>query len=95
MRNDILMGRPGARGVNSYQGAPGQQPNSGSHWTRMRDDLQDELLRMAKEDQAARPAQADTGPVDERNVKRLKEIGADQGWPGRVSWAIRAPMRLG
>lgn len=48
----------------------------------MRDDLRDELLRMAEEDQAARRAQADTGPVDEGNVKRLKEIVADQGWPG-------------
>jgi Family of unknown function (DUF6624) len=49
----------------------------------MRSDLRDELLRMAEEDQTDRRAQADTGAVDERNVKRLKEIVAQHGWPGR------------
>jgi hypothetical protein len=47
----------------------------------MRDDLRDELLRMAAQDQAVRRAHADTRPVDERNVERLKEIVAEYGWP--------------
>jgi hypothetical protein len=66
-----------------------------SHYSLMRDDLRDELLRMAEEDQAARRGQADTGPVDERNVKRLKVIVVVQGWPGRGLVGDEAPRRLG